>query len=144
MKTIIMFFALSIVLNTNNFGQAQKTLVRTVENIEDLAIHFNKKGSKIIIKQWDRAATRVFTTIAVENADQHMLDHLHQSGRYDYDLKNKDGKIIFDMPNAQQTITLGNTDLKETITYEIYVPYGVLVENGVDTQPMIGTLAKAE
>lgn len=144
MKTIIMFFALSLVLHTNNFGQAQKTLVRTVANIEDLAIHFNKKGSKVVVKQWDRAATRVFTTIAVENADQHLLDHLHKNGRYDYNLKNENGKIIFDMPNAEQTITMGNTDLKETITYEIYVPYGVLVENGVDTQSMIETLAKAD
>lgn len=127
MKNIIATIILVISFAFTSFGQAQKTIVKSFQNdgYHTVALAFD---GEMTVKEWDQDIIRISTTVDAKNFNEPTLKYLVTKGRYNYEILEKDGTLIFLMPATEKIVSLHGIDLQEGYNYTINVPKGVTVE----------------
>ncbi|MCP4443312.1 MAG: hypothetical protein GY810_30795 [Aureispira sp.] len=127
MKNIIAIFIFVIGFAFTSFGQTQKTIVKSFQNdsYHTVALAFD---GEIEVKEWDQNVIRISTTVDAKNFNERTLKYLVTKGRYNYEILEKGGTLIFLMPATEKTVSLHGIDLNEEYNYTISVPKGITVE----------------
>lgn len=114
-----------LLMNSFAIGQSiEKNLIKSFDISNAKTIQFNTT-QELDIAKWDKNHVRIQMTIYLENGDQKMLTTYLKQGRY---------KIIGNPSEAGfqiETPHLEDLDIEtyERITYRVFVPEGVVVEN---------------
>lgn len=140
---ILVSILASLLLSTMSFAQldAQKTLVKS----------FNLKGNDVVVldipgdikvTEWDNDIMRIQIKVALSGGSKTMLKSLVRVGRYNLRSKtNEEGFYVY-APDLQKQIKLKSGELKEIISYEVFVPRNVIVK-GTAEDTASATTAKA-
>lgn len=126
MKSIFLFFTLSIFFVQTSFGQSQKTFVKSLSaNASSIAIDL---GGKTEVTEWEESFIRVTTTIELSNFNEDILKRLVAVERYSIETSTDNGVMTITMPKLDTKVTIRGQLLNEILTYEILVPEGMTIE----------------
>jgi len=106
------------------FGQRERQIIKTFNADEDCNfVVFEVKGEADVFK-WDKNVIRVMTTIQTPEVEDRVLEALIKTERYTFKVEHhqEERVLIFDMPNAENTIIINGTDLFEKLNFEIFIP----------------------
>ena len=128
MKSIITLFVMMLMAVATMFGQAQKTLVKSLDTKGATVLVAAMQG-EFKVKETETHFVRVTTTINVENFSEDILKKLVEVGRYNIHTEaDANGKMMLLMPALEKRVIIKGVDLIEHLSFEIEVPKGVKVE----------------
>jgi hypothetical protein len=128
-----------LLLSNIAIGQAERTFVKSF-NLQGRQTVILNLGDNIQVNQWDSDLMRVQMTVSTPNVSDAMLKSIAESGRYMLKNEMTAQAFIVNVPAVQKTIKINGNDLKETITYTVYMPKNVTVLKNTD--PNIKIVAK--
>ncbi len=118
------------------FGQqAEKIVIKSFNTNGQQALNFDLPGSAEI-KAWDQPTIRVQITIQLASGNNGMLDELIKVGRYNLSAEVTPEQFRVIAPNAGRKITVKGQELKDSISYVVFVPKNSLVR--LNGQEIIG------
>ena len=124
---ITFFFIFSMTFTNFSFAQIEKTLVKSF-NLQDMDVVVLDVKGDIDVQQWNNKTLRVQMTISVENVKEATLKSLVVAKRYNLISKITDEEYLISIPGLQREVTIGGEQLKESISYIVYVPENVFVK----------------
>jgi len=128
MKKITITLSLVAIMVVSAFAQqlTEKTLVKAFNlNGNDLVV-LNIDGD-IEVQQWSNKIMRVQIDIAAENVPDATLKSLVTAGRYNLKATETSDGLQIDAPGLKRKVTLRGEELKEHISYVVFVPENVMV-----------------
>jgi hypothetical protein len=137
-KTLLMIPLL--LLSIASIGQAERTFVKSF-NLQGRQTVILNLGDNIQVHQSDSELMRVQMTVSTPNMSDAMLKSIAESGRYM--LKNDmtaPTSLVVTVPGVQKMIKINGNDLKEIISYTVFVPKNVTVVR--NTEPGAKIVAK--
>jgi hypothetical protein len=126
-----------LLLSIVSIGQAERTFVKSF-NLQGRQTVILNLGDNIQVNQSDNELMRVLMTVSTPTMSDAMLKSIAESGRYM--LKNDmtaPSTFVVTVPGVQRTIKINGNDLKETITYTVFVPKNVTVLKNTDPNAKI-------
>jgi hypothetical protein len=132
MTTRIAFLSLVILL-TNSFAvQAQndsRTFTKSFNTDSKGTIRLDLTNT-IDLKIWDNPYIRIAVTVTMPAGRGSMLNELANVGRYNLVAKplDADDTLVITAPNLAKQIRLKGEELKESISYVIFVPKNLKIE----------------
>jgi hypothetical protein len=115
-----------LLLYSTATGQAERTFVKSFNLMGRQTVVLNL-GDNIKVTPWDNDVMRIQMTVALPSTNDATLKALAESGRYalksDLDLQN----LIVTAPNVRNTVKVNGTELKETLSFTVFVPKSVTV-----------------
>lgn len=128
MKSIITLSIMMLMAVATMFGQAQKTLVKSLDTKGAVVLVAAMQGD-FKVKETETQFVRITTTINVENFSEDILKKLVEVGRYNIHAEvDASGKMMLLMPALEKRVIIKGVDLIERLSFEIEVPKGVKVE----------------
>lgn len=112
-------------------GQAQTPAERTMFK------SFNLNGKNQILLQlpgtvevtnWDNPTVKIEITVSLPNGNTAMLTNLADVGRYNLSAKTEGTTLVISAENLYRIIKVQGQDLKENISFQVFVPKSVPVE----------------
>ncbi|MBK8193613.1 MAG: hypothetical protein IPK76_10550 [Lewinellaceae bacterium] len=82
----------------------------------------------IDLKVWDNPTIRISITISIPSGSEAMLGELANVGRYNLISKSAGDVLTIASPNTQKQIRIKGEELRETITYVVFVPKDLTIE----------------
>jgi hypothetical protein len=126
-----------LLLSIVSIGQAERTFVKSF-NLQGRQTVILNLGDNIQVNQSDNDLMRVLMTVSTPTMSDAMLKSIAESGRYM--LKNDmtaPSTFVVTVPGVQRTIKINGNDLKETITFTVFVPKNVTVFKNTDPNAKI-------
>jgi hypothetical protein len=115
-----------LLLYSTATGQAERTFVKSFNLMGRQTVVLNL-GENIKITPWDSDVMRIQMTVSLPTTNDATLKALAESGRYilksDLDLQN----VIVTTPNVRNAIKVNGTELKETLSFTVFVPKSVTI-----------------
>ena len=128
MKTqisILLMLPLLLFHNTAT-GQAERTFVKSF-NLQSRQTVVLNLGDNVQTTTWDNDVMRIQMTVSLASTNDATLKALAESGRYmlksDLDLQN----LTVTTPNLHNAIKVNGIELRETLTFMVFVPKSVTV-----------------
>jgi hypothetical protein len=121
-----------LLLSIVSIGQAERTFVKSF-NLQGRQTVILNLGDNIQVNQSDNELMRVLMTVSTPTMSDAMLKSIAESGRYM--LKNDmtaPSSLVVTVPGVQRTIKINGNDLKESISYTVFVPKNVTVLKNTD------------
>jgi hypothetical protein len=136
-KTLFFLTMLPLLLFSNiATGQAERTFVKSFNLLGRQTASLNL-GSNVQVIQWDNDILRVQMTVNLPTTNDATLKALAESGRYalknDMDLHT----LSISAPNLLSTIKLNSNELKENVSFIVYVPKSITVLKNTDPNAKI-------
>lgn len=118
MKNIILL-VLFLMGSYISFGQSEKTLIRSFNvNANEVIFDFDCKKTFL---NWEKTYVRVELVVKT-NLKFEILDILTKNGRYNFESKLKNNKLLITLPNLRDKIKIGETELVESFEMKIWLP----------------------
>lgn len=112
-------------------GQAQAPAERTMFK----SFNLNGKNQILLrlpgnidVKNWDNPTVKIEITVSLPNGNTAMLTNLADVGRYNLSAKTEGTTLVISADNLYRIIKVQGQDLKENITFQVFVPKSVPVE----------------
>jgi hypothetical protein len=115
------------------WAQSSKTLVKSCPTQASASLMLDLEGS-VTVQEWKNEFIRIETTVTLENFGENILNRLIVAGRYEITNTNNDGKQILSMPKVKYLIKVQGQDVKEKISYTLFVPNGLNIEKKTPTE----------
>jgi hypothetical protein len=118
-------------------SQAERTFVKSF-NLQGRQTVVLNLGENIQVNQWDSELMRVQMTVSTPTMSDAMLKSIAESGRYM--LKNDltaPTSFVVTVPGVQRSIKINSNDMKEVITYTVFVPKNIVVLKNSDPNTKI-------
>jgi hypothetical protein len=127
--TTRLFFAISLLVPALSASaqSAAKTFTKSFNATDKTAVTLDLPGT-IELKVWDNATVRIEITVSLASGNTAMLNELANVGRYNLTSKPVGTKLLIQSPNLQKQVRVKGEVLKETVTYTVFVPKDVIVE----------------
>ncbi len=127
--TIITLLLLPVLL----FGQSpEKTLVKSF-SLEGANVVLLDLFDKVEVRKWQGDFVRVHMTIGLPTCSEPVLKSLVKAGRYVLDSHFEKDRLVIDAPGLAKEIKMGGNEIKESISYTVFVPENVFVLFDVGT-----------
>lgn len=129
-KSIITFTALFLLASVfiANAQATEKTLTKSFNLDGKKLLRLELPGS-IDIKTWDNPVARFEILVSLpQGISQSTLDELANAGRYNLLAKSDGGTMTVTAPNLYKQIRIKGQELKEVISFVVYVPKDCQVE----------------
>jgi hypothetical protein len=122
---------LAIILLTLPFSaltqSAEKTYSKSFNTDGKGTITLDLPGA-IDLKIWDTPTIRISFTVSMPSGSGAMLGELANVGRYNLVSKADGDVLTITAPNMQKQIRVKGEELRETITYVVFVPRDLKIE----------------
>lgn len=119
---ILLTFSLSVVAQS-----AEKTFSKSFSTESKGTIKLDLPGA-IDLKIWDNTTIRIGITVSIPTGNSAMLGELANVGRYNLVSKSEDDVLTITAPNMQKQIRVKGEELRETLTFVIFVPKDLKIE----------------
>lgn len=106
---------------------AEKTYSKSFSTEGKATINLDLPGA-IDLKIWDTPTIRISFTVSIPSGSPAMLSGLANGGRYNLVSKAEGDVLTIEAPNMQKQIRLKGEELRETITYVVFVPRDLKIE----------------
>jgi hypothetical protein len=126
-----------LLLTSIAIGQAERTFVKSF-NLQGRQTVILNLGDNIQVNQWDGELMRVQMTVSTPSINNAMLKSVAESGRYM--LKNDmtaPSTIVVTAPAAEKGFKINGNEVKEIITYTVFVPKNVTILKNTDPNSKI-------
>ena len=122
---------LAIILLTLSFSvlaqSAEKTYSKSFNTDGKGTITLDLPGA-IDLKIWDTPTIRISFTVSMPSGSGAMLGELANVGRYNLVSKADGDVLTITAPNMQKQIRVKGEEIRETITYVVFVPRDLKIE----------------
>ncbi len=125
-----------LLLSSIAIGQAERTFVKSF-NLQGRQTVILNLGENIQVNVWESELMRVQMTVSTLSINDGMLKSIAESGRYMLKNEMTAQAFVVTVPSAQRSIKINGNDLKETITYTVYVPKNITVLKNTDPNTKI-------
>ena len=125
-----------LLLSSIAIGQAERTFVKSF-NLQGRQTVILNLGENIQVNVWESELMRVQMTVSTLSINDGMLKSIAESGRYMLKNEMTAQAFVVTVPSAQRSIKINGNDLKETITYTVYVPKNITVLKNTDPNSTI-------
>ncbi|MCC7467230.1 MAG: hypothetical protein IT261_13210 [Saprospiraceae bacterium] len=95
---------------------------------------------EVDLKVWDNPSVRLEISVSLPIGNGPMLNELASIGRYNLNSKTDANVLVIDAPNMQKQLKVKGQDLKENVTFVVYVPKKMEVQ----ITPPVAVLADAK
>ena len=119
---ILLTFSLSVVAQS-----AEKTFSKSFSTESKGTIKLDLPGA-IDLKIWDNTTIRIGITVSIPSGNSAMLGELADVGRYNLVSKPEGDMLTITAPNMQKQIRVKGEELRETLTFVIFVPKDLKIE----------------
>ena len=125
-----------LLLTSIAIGQAERTFVKSF-NLQGRQTVILNLGDNIQVNRWDNDLMRVQMTDSTPSMNNAMLKSVAESGRYM--LKNEMTAPVFivTVPATEKGMKINGNDVKEIITYTVFVPKNVTILKNTDPNSKI-------
>ncbi len=115
-------FTILLLLLSNSMliAQTQKTYIKSFPASSPL-IQLDLGGS-VEVETWEESFIRVQAIVSLENGSSEVLTSLTFAGRYQVKTTSDGPKQFLTSNNRKKKITIGGRQLKETVSYKVFVP----------------------
>jgi hypothetical protein len=120
-------------------GQAERTFVKSF-NLQGRQTVVLNLGDNVQINQWDNDLVRVQMTISIPSTNDGILKSIAESGRYILRNDMTVQSFVIDVPGIIKSMKINGNELKETISYIVFMPKNVTVLKNTD--PAVKIVAK--
>lgn len=117
-------------------AQSQKTFVKSFSLQGSHAVVIQLDG-EVQIENWSTENVRVQATVEIDVTNDNALKALIAAGRYRVEGAHDGGALTLTSKSREKNVVLRGHELKETLTYKVFVPNNVNVEienEGVQTK----------
>ena len=121
----------SLILLTLSLSLAAQSVEKTFSK----AFNTDGKGTirldlpgAIDLKVWDNPSIRIGITVSIPSGSSAMLGELANVGRYNLVSKSEGDVLIITAPNMQKQIKIKGEELRETLTFAVFVPKDLKIE----------------
>jgi hypothetical protein len=125
-----------LLLQNSAIGQAERTFVKSFNLLGRQTVVLNL-GDNVQVQPWDNEVMRIQMTVALPSTNDATLKALAESGRYmlksDLDLST----MTVTTPNLRNAIKVNGTELKETLSFIVFVPKTATVLRNSDANSKI-------
>lgn len=135
MKTPKLFatILLATMVASTTFAQSvEKTLVKSF-NLKGQDIVLMDVAGNVEVKEWNGDIMRIQMSIELTNGTNSMLKSLVQARRYNLMGKVKGDEYVVNMPSLAKQVKIRGKELKEKISYTVFVPADVQVKLSDDS-----------
>lgn len=123
-NSMIILLALSIPVSAQ---VAEKTFSKSFNTDNKGTIVLDLPGA-IDLKIWDNPSIRIGITISIPSGNNAMLGELANVGRYNLVSKSEGDALTIQAPNLQKQIKVKGEELRETVTFVVFVPKDLKIE----------------
>jgi hypothetical protein len=126
-----------LLLSSIVYSQAERTFVKSF-NLQGRQTVVLNLGDNVQVNQWDGELMRVQMTVSTPTMSDAMLKSIAESGRYM--LKNDltaPSSFVVTVPGVQRSFKINSNEIKEVITYTVFVPKNVVVLKNTDPNAKI-------
>ncbi len=128
MTTRTISFVILLTLSANLAAQtAEKTFSKSFNTENKGTIQLDLPGA-VDLKVWDNPSIRIGITVSLPSGNSSMLGELATVGRYNLVAHEEGDKLIISAPNMQKQIRIKGEELRETLTYVVFVPKDLKIE----------------
>lgn len=115
-------FALLALLSVSAFAQTTgKTFAKSFNTEGMGTLKFDLPGA-VDLKVWNQTTIRFEINVDLPAGNVAMLDQLAKVGRYDLKADIQDEALLITAPNLHRVVKVKGEELKETVTYTVFVP----------------------
>lgn len=122
--SIIILLALSFSMAAQS---AEKTFSKSFNTESKGTIKLDLPGA-IDLKIWDNPTIRIGITVSTPTGNDAMLGELARVGRYNLTSKGEGDVLTITAPNMQKQIRVKGEELRETLTFVVFVPKDLKIE----------------
>lgn len=122
--SIIILLTLTLPLAAQS---AEKTFSKSFSTENKGTINLDLPGA-IDLKIWDTPTIRIGITVSIPSGNNAMLGELANVGRYNLVSKAEGDVLTIFAPNMQKQIRVKGEELRETITFVVFVPKDLKIE----------------
>lgn len=124
----IVSLALLLTFAPGAFAQTtEKTFTKAFNTEGKTRIKLDLPGA-IDLKVWNNPTIRMEITVSLPSGNVSMLDQLSNVGRYNLTAQAKDETLIITAPNLAKVVRIKGEELRENVSYIIFVPKDLQVE----------------
>lgn len=128
MTTRTISFVILLTLSSGLTAQtAEKTFSKSFNTENKGTIKLDLPGA-VDLKVWDNPTIRIGITISLASGNSSMLGELANVGRYNLVAKPDGEKLVISAPNMQKQIRIKGEELRETLTFVVFVPKDLKIE----------------
>ncbi len=129
MTTRIISLALLLTLTMSAAAQttAAKTFNKSFNTESKSTIRLDLPG-EVDLKIWNNPSIRIEITISLPSGNPAMLNELANVGRYNLVSKPIEDVLLIQAPNMQKQIRVKGEELRETLSFVVYVPKDLKVQ----------------
>lgn len=128
MSSRIVSLALLLTFALSAFAQTtEKTFTKAFNTEGKTRIKLDLPGA-IDLKVWNNPTIRMEITVSLPSGNVSMLDQLSNVGRYNLAAQAKDETLIITAPNLAKVVRIKGEELRENVSYIIFVPKDLQVE----------------
>jgi hypothetical protein len=125
------FASLAIILlalsHTVAAQSAEKTFSKSFSTESKGVIKLDLPGA-IDLKVWDKTTISISFTVSIPSGNSAMLGELANVGRYNLVSKPEGDVLTITAPNMQKQIRVKGEELRETLSYTVFVPKDLKIE----------------
>lgn len=134
MTTRIIYLALLFALTLNVAAQSTvaKTFNKSFNTESKSTIRLDLPG-EVDLKVWNNPSIRIEISVSLPSGNPAMLNELANVGRYNLVSKPVEDVLVIQAPNMQKQIRVKGEELKETLSFVVFVPKDLKVQvSGAD------------
>ncbi|MBK9338395.1 MAG: hypothetical protein IPM98_18370 [Lewinellaceae bacterium] len=120
--TLLTLFAFSALAQTTG-----KTFTKSFNTDGMANIKFDLPGA-VDLKIWNHSTIRFEISVDLPSGNVSMLDQLSKVGRYDLKATVQNDALIITAPNLNRVVRVKGEELKEIVSYTVFVPKDLGVE----------------
>lgn len=128
MKTTLTLILMIMVCSLSAQSE-EKTLVKAF-NLEGNQVVTVALEGDIEVQTWQNSTMRIMINVSLENGNDAILKSLVQARRYFLKSESDEGGMKVFAPGLDKKVTVRGTELKEQISYVVFVPEYVTVKTG--------------
>jgi hypothetical protein len=106
---------------------AEKTMLKSFNLDGKNLIRLELPGT-VDVKVWEKSIIQIQITVSLPSGNAAMLNELANVGRYNLSAKSSGDNFLITSDNLNKIIKIKGQDLKENITFQVFVPKDVSVK----------------
>jgi hypothetical protein len=105
----------------------EKTMLKSFNLDGKSLVRLELPGS-VDVKVWEKSTIQIQITVSLPSGNVAMLNELANVGRYNLSAKSVGDNFLITSDNLNKIIKIKGQDLKENITFQVFVPKDVSVK----------------
>jgi hypothetical protein len=105
----------------------EKTMLKSFNLDGKSLVRLELPGS-VDVKVWEKPTIQIQITVSLPSGNAAMLNELANVGRYNLSAKSESDNLLITSDNMHKIIKIKGQDLKENITFQVFVPKDVNVK----------------